>query len=818
MTGDRRLDGAWRRRAMMAAALLATSGLATMATPAIAQGEATAERSFAIAAQPLSDAIVLFSHQSGIQVTADAGLMAGRTASPVNGSLTPAAALSRLLMGTGLTYRFVGENAVRLEAAPQAADGAVQLGPVRVEGDGGAPATATATTAGEANPATTDGRHSYTSNYATVAGKTAVNVREIPNSVSIVTRQRMDDWNILTAQDAIKGVTGVTALSYSGTGDAHYYARGGFDLDAQYDGMPSASAELRGLVQFDLPMYDRLEVLKGPVGLLQGSTGYGGTINFVRKKPRSEFAASLNLQAGSWNFWHGDLDVTGPLNASGTIRGRVVASGTDRDFFYHTAYDRRWLGYGVLEFDLGPRTTLTVSAAHQGDSSIPTYGLPAYSDGRLPTDLSRSTFMGADWGRLKAPMTELYGEIRHDFGGDWEVRAAYTHRVSQYKGKQAYALGTVDPKTMLGSLYTTAQDQTYRWESADLYVSGPITLLGQTHNLLIGANYGSSDSRVLLSPGSFITGVSILDPHPVDPDLPVSGGNFSLTRQYGVYGQARIKLATPLTVVLGGRLSHFESKSRGELPVRTAWVEGAHVRSAFTPYAGVIFDVTRQVSLYASYADMFVPQTATTVSGDVLRPEKGRQFEAGVKGQFLHEALNASLAYFNIRDRNRAIQDETNPNFSVAQGEVENQGVEAEISGNLTANWEIVAGYAYTRSRYIRDPDNLGQPYDSRYPKHSFKLTSLYHFDRGALSGLRVGGNLLVQSAINSGTGAPVLRQGSYAVVDLQAGYQLTKRVSLSLNLNNAFDKRYFQRLGWTSFFNWYGAPRNVMGGLRFAF
>jgi len=803
-------------RAVLHAFTFSTSAIAMSAVPILpaqAQTAGTA-RTFSIAAQPLLSALQQFTEQSGIQVAYTTEIGSGVQSPGVSGSFASAEALSRLLTGTGLTVRFTSPRTVTLERAPQSADGTIQLGPVRVAGSDDRPLTPTS---GQASPATTDGSRSYTSSYVTVAGKAPVNVREVPNTVTVVTRQRMDERNMLTAQDALKEVSGVAALSYSGVGDAHYSSRG-FGMAVQYDGMPGATDALRGFIQFDLPVYDRLEVLKGPVGLLQGSTGIGGTINFARKKPRADFFASVNLQAGSWDFWHGDLDVTGPLNKSGTIRGRVVASGTNRDFFYHTAYSRRRLGYGVLEFDLTPATTLTTSVTHQVDRSILSYGIPTYSDGSPLIDVPRSTFVGAEWAKMRSPMSEYYADLRHDFAGGWQLRTAYTRRISKLRGKTAYALGTVDPDTMLGSIYTQTQRQRYGWDNADIYVTGPVELFGQAHQLLIGANYAHSESTFRGSDGTMLTGIDILDPQPVDPDLPITSGNATRTEQYGLYGQVRIKPAHPVTLVLGGRLSHFESGNRTLLPTISAWQDGARVKSEFTPYVGIIYDVTPQISLYASYADMFFPQTNLTASGETLKPEEGVQYEVGIKGQFFNETLNASIAYFNIRDRNRAITDPNALSFFVAQGEVENEGVEAEVSGNLTPAWDIVVGYSYTKSRFIRDPDNLGLPFDPRYPKHSFKLTTNYRFQDGPLSGLRLGGNLRVQGAADSGDATPLLRQDAFAVVDLQVGYQLTENINASVSVNNLFDKRYFDRLGFTSFFNWYGAPRNVTASIRASF
>ncbi len=210
--------------------------------------------------------------------------------------------------------------------------------------------------------AATEDTRSYTAQETTVASKLPVALKDIPQSVSVITRQRIEDQNLTTLEDALQQVTGLT-VTPNGTDTSQYRSRG-YSLNSAIDGVPVYSG-LSGSEQFDLGIYDRVEVLRGPTALLNGSGDPGGTVNVVTKKPRDRFAVNGALSAGSWDNYRSELDVTGPLNDSGTLRGRAVGIWQDRDFFYDKTHQEKKVFYGVVEYDLTPDTTLSLTFADQ---------------------------------------------------------------------------------------------------------------------------------------------------------------------------------------------------------------------------------------------------------------------------------------------------------------------------------------------------------------------------------------------------------------------------------------------------------------------
>lgn len=431
--------------------------------------------------------------------------------------------------------------------------------------------------------------------------------------------------------------------------------------------------------------------------------------------------------------------------------------------------------------------------------------------------MPRSTFIGADWSNVEATAREVQADLVQKLGGGWELRAVARRRTQSshnaYASLLAYgAITSLDDS--VDFLLNRSRTSAGAW-GADVSVSGSFEALGQSQQLLIGANY---DRRVTTTYSAFgFDTAPLFDSTSLpEPDLADGGGSRSRTVQYGLYGQARLKPVSPLTIILGGRVTSFRAASQDVYPLAGDYVPGARATARFTPFAGALLDLTRTITAYASYSDIFVPQTERTVAGTVLPPRTGAQFEGGLKGAFLDGALNASLAVFRLRDRNRAYVDPDFPNgdFYLAAGKVESKGVEAEVSGKVTPQWDVFAGYTWLKTRYLKDTYSPGATFEPYEPRNSLKLWTRYRFDRGALDGFSLGGGVIYSSALKSAT-VPQIRQGPFAVVNGQIGYRITPRIEVTAALNNIFDRKYYQRVSYLGQSNYFGEPRNVLFSIR---
>jgi len=651
-------------------------------------------------------------------------------------------------------------------------------------------------------------RSGYVSDVS-VGGKEPVSIREVPNSVSVITQERIEEQNLKTVTDALTNVTGVTAVSNDST-QSQFYSRG-YSMSVMYDGIPAYSA-LSGYQQFDLAIYDRVEVLRGPAGLFAGVGDPGGVVNLVRKRAPSEFALTSTTSVGSWNNYSTTIDVGGPLNEDKTLRGRAVLSGLDRDFFYDKTHDNKKLAYGTLDWSITPATTVSVAATVQQDRvKANSMGLPAWTTGGL-INADRSTNMSPDWARTNTTTKELALDVDHRFDNGWVGKIKVSQRTQDLYFKDAYASTGVNPTTDTLTYSRRQYDYDYTRNGFDAYLSGPFTLLGREHKLLVGYNYYEYSYTYAGVKASKVTNVAFGHSETVsDFDLPYNLGGASRTTQSGIYSQLSFKAADPLTLIVGGRLSDFNAETRSIAPsTPTAWQQGAKANDEFTPYGGLVYDVNKNISLYASIASIFIPQTNLTSSGDMLRPRVGRQWEIGSKGEFLDKKLIASIALFNLRDKNRPMVDSAAPDYYVASGEVESSGWEVEISGSPAPGYQLQAGYTRLDTKYLKDSDDQGLVFDTWEPRHTLKLWGTKKFQDDLLRGLTLGLGANVMSGTSAGTGTSAVRsQGGFTVVNAMASYKITPKTTLALNANNLLDKVYYTRLGGTNTYNTYGDPRN---------
>lgn len=791
------------RRASAPARAWLLAGCATLiagATPAFAQSaapaSATQSQSFAIiAGQPLGDALIAFGRQSGWQVSVDPTLVSGRKTPGVSGAVSPEAALSQILDGSGLVWRKTDDASVVVEAVN--AGGAMQLGAVSVQGQAVA----------SSDPDATEGSRDYAAKRARVGGKLPVEMKEIPQQVSVITHARIEEQNFTRLEDVLRTTTGVTVLP-TDAGRGAIFVRG-FELDTYLiDGLPSSVSSIAGS-QPDMFMFDRVEVLRGPAGVFGGTSEPGATVNLVRKRALAEPGGTASLSIGSWDAYRGEIDVTSALNKSQTVRGRLVAAYDTRQSFVDMVESEAKMAYGTVEIDLTPDTTLSLALSHDEKDKLPNSGLPAYSDGSF-LDVSRSTFVGAEWNRFNSSDDQGLIELEHRLASGGEVKGAV--RVVDRDSDMKYALSrtAANPVTGLSSIQALEMHYQEQGIASDLHVAQPIEAFGQTHTLTAGVDFRRTDSRT--QRGTYTT-FGPIDPtnpsYPDEPDIGVASNIETELNQGALYGEARIKPITPLTLILGGRFSAYDlDVTNAVSDVRTSKRE----TGVFTPFTGAVYDLTDDLAAYVSYSETFQPQSDTTVAGDIIDPRESKQVEVGLKGQFLDDRLFGQIGFYRLVDTNRSMVDPANAGSSISAGKVVVKGIDAEVTGSVTDNLEVFAGYAYVLSETLAAATGTGATFSNWTPKHTVNLRARYSFD-GDLKDIWVaGGARYVSSYYGQNTTGTRWVQDGYALFDAQAGYAITENVDVTLTVNNILDKTYYARAGSNgSVFNYYGDPRNAM-------
>ncbi|HHQ4325969.1 TPA: Fe(3+)-pyochelin receptor FptA [Pseudomonas aeruginosa] len=654
----------------------------------------------------------------------------------------------------------------------------------------------------------------------TTLGKVPLKPRELPQSASVIDHERLEQQNLFSLDEAMQQATGVTVQPFQLLTTA-YYVRG-FKVDSfELDGVPALLGNTASSPQ-DMAIYERVEILRGSNGLLHGTGNPAATVNLVRKRPQREFAASTTLSAGRWDRYRAEVDVGGPLSASGNVRGRAVAAYEDRDYFYDVADQGTRLLYGVTEFDLSPDTLLTVGAQYQHIDSITNMaGVPMAKDGSN-LGLSRDTYLDVDWDRFKWDTYRAFGSLEQQLGGGWKGKVSAEYQEADSRLRYAGSFGAIDPQTgdggqLMGAAYKFKSIQ----RSLDANLNGPVRLFGLTHELLGGVTYAQGETRQdtarFLNLPNTPVNVYRWDPHGVPrPQIgQYTSPGTTTTTQKGLYALGRIKLAEPLTLVVGGRESWWDQDTPA-----TRFKPGRQ----FTPYGGLIWDFAKDWSWYVSYAEVYQPQAdRQTWNSEPLSPVEGKTYETGIKGELADGRLNLSLAAFRIDLENNPQEDPDHPGppnnpFYISGGKVRSQGFELEGTGYLTPYWSLSAGYTYTSTEYLKDSQNdSGTRYSTFTPRHLLRLWSNYDLpwqDRR----WSVGGGLQAQSDYSVDYRGVSMRQGGYALVNMRLGYKIDEHWTAAVNVNNLFDRTYYQSLSNPNWNNRYGEPRSFNVSLRGAF
>ncbi|VVN28129.1 Ferripyoverdine receptor [Pseudomonas fluorescens] len=777
---------------------------------ALADATSITTRTYDIPAGPLGSSLNRFAQQAGVAIVFQSQELEGRKARGLKGTYTLQDGFDSLLQGSG--YRAVkGDQVYALQPAPTTGDGTMELSPTQVSGN----------QLGNV----TEGTGSYTPGTIATSTRLVLTPKQTPQSVSVVTRQHMDDFGLNNVDDVMRHTPGITVSAFD-TERTNYYARGFSINNFQYDGIPSTARNVAysaGNTLSDMAIYDRVEVLKGATGLLTGAGSLGATINLVRKKPTADFQGHATLGAGSWDNYRSELDVSGPMTESGNVRGRAVAAYQDKHSFMDHYSRQSPTYYGIMEFDLSPDTLLTVGGDYQDTlpkGSSWSGSFPLINARGDSNSVKRSFNNAADWSSWEQYTRTVFAMLEHDLGNGWVTKLQLDHKINGYHALMGSIQG--DQPQPDGTAQLTSGKYTGETvsDSADLYVSGPFSLGGREHELVMGGSISASEWK---GKGYWNLSPNIVDfnnwrGHAAIPDW---GQAQSLTddtvRQTGAYVTTRLNLADDLKLLLGGRVVNYQV---------TGYNPNYRESGRFVPYIGAVYDLNDTYSVYASYTDIFMPQENYNRDRDnkLLEPDEGQNWELGLKADFLDGRVNASAAYFEIHESNRALSDDEYNNqtpipnnYAYKSSKAVTKGYELEMSGEIAPGWQLQAGYTH---KVVRDDKD--EKISTFEPEDQVKLFTTYTL-KGNLDKLTVGGGVRWQSVgwqdiyNNPRKQYEEFSQDAYWLVDLMTKYQVTQNLSATLNVNNLFDKHYYTNIG---FYNSaaYGEPRNFMVTTRWDF
>lgn len=818
----------------LAIALTFGAALPWTVAPVMA-AQASTDVSLQLAAQPLDRALTQLADAANVRIIFNSSDVSSLHSPALRGTYQLSQALNQLLAGSGYSWKMLDERTLVLE---------------KVQVSGSALELSTTTINALALGNVSEGTGSYTLGAAQIGGKTEQTLREIPQSVSTITRQRMNDQGLTSLNKVLEQTTGITTTGGNDV-NTKILSRGFALTNIQSDGGAASLRQESYETLPDMTAYDHVEVLRGSDGLYGGTGEPAGTINLVRKRALDHNQVIVQTSAGSWNNYRQEVDVTGPLGFDGKLRGRAALAYEDRKYFYDRADSEKQVVFATLEADLTPDTLVTAGGTYEWRDMDGYWdeGFPRFVTGD-PLKMSRSTSLAADWSANNYKRTEAFLKLRQQLSEDWQLSSSYTKGKYDTKQNQGQIEGPIDPTVAAGGTYqrfirTFSNDQ----DLFDLNLTGKFEAFGRTHELLVGADYTQS-RRTYADHSDFSSAVPIdpFDgsigsmPEPAKPPLFYETPSW-IARKSGVYTSLKAQLSDPLKLIVGARYTDYNGFNRIVVPSFDAdTTHGGKESGIITPYGGLVYDLNDTWSLYTSYAEIYKPQTEYLDNSFApLKAITGNTYELGTKGELFDGRLNLSSALYYVKRQNEGIRTYTasapgsqNNCCYTASGEIVSKGLDTEVSGEIMPGWEMFAGYTFNINEQTKAPDaaNSGKPLSTQTPKHLFKFFTTYQLPAG-LNRWKVGlgatiqsGNYVsgsIQRRLGDGTLSPAVdnfnyTQSGYAVWNTLLEYRIDDNWTATGNLNNLFDKTYYQTVESSSYGNWYGAPRNFMLSLRGTF
>lgn len=772
---------------------------------------------YQVKAGSLGTALSSFALQSGITLSFDPVLTQGLSSKGLNGRYQIEQGFAELLKNTSLTMMKNQDGTWFVLKKDEIKSPTAAIGTTAQQSESDRVVLPTIVLSANQLGEITENTGSYTPGKIATATRLVLSPKETPQTISVVTRQEMDDFNLTSINDVMNHTPGVSIVTYDSE-RTEYYARGFAIQNFQYDGIPMSydTKFAAGNTLSDMAFYDRIEILKGATGLLTGVGDPGATINLIRKKPTQDFQGSFSAGLGSWNKYRADLDISGALNDEGSIRARGVAAYEYKESQLDR-YERKTPAfYGIIEADLTDQTLLTIGADYQDNNPKGSTwgGIPIYNAKGEFNKMPRSYNNSAEWSKWEQYTRTIFSTLEHKFDNDWLVKLQLNHQINGYDNALgSVAGGHANPDDGMGaSMWLGRYVGKTVSNAADIYTTGPIELFGRTHDLVLGGSISESKWKN--------TSYNSEDGYPEDvndyynwqgkvpePQWTPMNSSTDVTKQNGLYATARLNMTDDLKVILGGRIANYKTPDIDKSGI-------------FVPYIGMTYDLNDNFAAYASYSTIFKPQTAKDVHEKTLDPQEGKNYEIGLKGEFYDGRLNASLAYFQLLQDNLAVEtSEKTASGDIAykaiQG-VKTKGFEVEITGEILPDWNLHAGFNHRISK------QQGEKVSTLNPENEFTLYTSYQANQ-LLEGLTLGGGVRWQDKTWGDVTNPLYTKdikhevSDYWLVDVMANYKFNDQLSLNFNVNNLLDKKYYTIFSWYGTYTW-GEGRNYNLGLKYKF
>jgi len=784
----------------LAASLVVTAGWSSAAHAQAAEGQTgnapTAQaqaddvRQYDIPPGPLAEVLTRFSTESGIFLGGATDLAEGKTSPGLQGQYSVEQALRTLLADSGLSYRFAGETRVTLVAA-QEGDGPLRTGPITVEGQG-------------QYTEAQDPVQGYRAEASETLTRGALPLKELPNTVNVVTEDSLEDRFARTSFDAVETVPNVVR-SFDNFGvevfNIRGFGSGSLSLNTS-DGLLATNQS-----PLDPALIERYEVLKGPASIVSGAQfSSGGIVNRVTKRAEFDTYASFDGTLGSRDFRRVVADGNAALFDTPGVAGRLILAYEDGDGFVdRTEMERLAVSPSLSAELLDGDARFTLTGRIQREDGLRSRGVPLLSDGSLP-DVDRDIGVFGDGGFFERETDEVFAEWDQDFLDNLKFNAKIGYQRSEVDRQDVFASQSggadLDGTTTIAALGIGLETEIY---AGDASVGYTHSLWGRDQEILVGVNalrresslrFGQTNvgSDNLFNPTANLAFVAV--------ETPFSNKFFE--KQIGTFAQVTVRPIEGLTLVAAGRYDDYEAEVSG--------LSTTDDQTSFTGRLGASYAVTTWATVYGSFAESFQPQFTFDRNGAPLPPETGEQFEGGVKFDLLENKLSLTAAVFQIERQNvaRSVQGPDGSFFSETVGEQRHRGFELDVTGEVLPGLTLSGGYGYIDAEITEDPNPLRQGNRPQHvAEHTGSLTLRYDFQSGPLQGVHLGG---VVNAVGSRflDDQEQTKIDGYVRGDLFAGYQVTDSLEARVFVRNLTNAQYIETPGSISNNNHFNEPLSV--------
>lgn len=807
------------KRTVLYAAMLssaATVNAANAESQEAAQSQQVqSKQTFDIAAGPLASALVQFSSLTGLTVSYTPEVVNTLTSKGLVGSYLSADALTQLLQGTGLQAKAQRNGSYTIIKAKKKAEAVETLETVHV-------AAAAEGFFGD-SPVEPDG---FKAEYQTTATKMAMSLKETPQAISVVTRDSLDARQVQDIQTGIELTAGVGIGTGVSQGPGPFSGRGqygqSYSLRGQSlgygRGLRSDGFSMGNLSQLDLAAFERVEVVKGPSGFY-GQGSLGGYINLVRKKPQKEFEASVSVQAGSYDTYRTEVDVTGALTDSEHIRGRLTAAYGDAGSFVDRVNSDITMIAPSVEIVINDNTRALLQVLYQEENFITNNGVSMHLEGNKykTYNTPRSFLFGAAGDDSDTQIIDTTLKVDHELSDRWLASLLLQGNKSKRNiiiSNQGYDYYGTPDVYVYGIKDNTKAD---RW-AGELRLEGKFDAFEREHQVLFGVEENKShDERaygaVYLGTANIYAGNFSMLGTVSEDQIATTYTSSSKVRNSAVYGQTMLSLTERTKLLLSVRYDRAKQERTTVNRGRAAFSEKTSY--ALTTRIGLVQEFTDNITAYATYAESFNPVLSTGRSG-ILDPETGEGYELGLKTDWLNNRLGATVAIYRQELDNRPISDPTNgvgEFFNISAGLHRTEGVEFEVTGSPYPGLTVAGAATWMDNEFIdRNDPNYGLSVSGSVDRQ-FSVYANYEVQGGPLKYFGFGATLLSLGKRKfihfSGTQAEL---DGYERVDLNFSYKGFPDWDMSLQVRNLFDKDYVERASGRAAFNtFYGSPRAAL-------